>query len=448
MGAYLSARFREAVEKGRQLGLNICLHPETEVLDLWKEGTRLGLRGRSVRGGSTQDIVCDAVLLATGHWFGRSACATHFPSPWPAQELLAGVPPGETAAVLGSSLSAVEVALTLTSDGEFRQHADGRLVYCPPSRPRSVVLHSRGGLLPRVRGRVGARANLFFTCERLRELIAESPGAVSLRDVFGLLDRELTLAYGRSVDWDVVLGRAGCGALERLRRDIESALRGDGPNGELIWQTVLHQVFPVARDLYLSLAAEERRRFDRLYTTVFFMHAATQPPVNARKLLALMECGLVRLVALGSDYRLERDAVTGEHVLSYRDSGGRLHRDAYRLLIDARGQPRSIVLNDLPLIRRLVRRGLVCLSEESSDTAEGRRTDVAGTACQTGSVVVEPETMRVVPEVGLTAGSPRLYAVGAMTRGQMIDASMAAGITRSAAAVAEDIVSWIASGRH
>ena len=59
--------------------------------------------------------------------------------------------------------------------------------------------------------------------------------------------------------------------------------------------------------------------------------------------------------------------------------------------------------------------------------------------------MINPRTHRVIQENA--AGLPHipLYAVGAMTRGQMIDASMAYGLIRSTAAVADDLLSLLSS---
>ena len=43
----------------------------------------------------------------------------YFFSPWPAQELRRRVPVGKKVAIIGTSLSAIETLLTLSSEGEF-----------------------------------------------------------------------------------------------------------------------------------------------------------------------------------------------------------------------------------------------------------------------------------------------------------------------------------------
>jgi hypothetical protein len=283
-------------------------------------------------------------------------------------------------------------------------------------------------------------------------MIAEKPMRLRLSDVFQLLDKELFTAYGAAFDWAAVTTTPADPA-EQLRQAIRNAKYGDGPDGELIWQTVLVEIFPVARDLYLNLSLDERRRFDRNFTTAFFMHAATQPVLNAEKLLALIEGGFVRVERLGRDYRLHREP-SGGYQFRYRDPQGRERRADHRYIVNARGQPRSVETDPAELTRNLLRRGVVRVEERRDMDAQplfGVDTGPAhpnGQAIyRTGSILIEPETHRVVRDIADGTGSTDspLFAVGAMTRGQMIDASMADGISRSTAAVVEHLTDVLTS---
>ena len=430
MGAYLKSRFKGAAETARSIGISVELCADREVIDLCPEEQQYRIVTRAADG-TSEVHKADAVLLATGHWFETSDNDRYVPSPWPAARLLHTIPEGQQVGVIGSSLSAVEVVLTLTSDGRFTREADGALTYAPPPSPRKLTLLSRNGLLPRVRGRIGQSANRYLTCDVIRRLIQERPGAIKLASVFELLDRELTAAYGSATDWEALIHPTGTAA-ETLRQDIHNARNGDGPDGELIWQTVLVEIFPVVRALYLNLTLAERERFDRKFNTLFFMHAATQPVINAEKLLALMEAGIVSIVRLGETYQFNLHGPGGPFEFSYTDPQGGAHRDTYQYVVNACGQPRSVASDPAELPRNLRQRGLI-------HTGESR----IPPAYKTGSIVIDPLTHRVIPKTA--EGLPRLplYAIGAMTRGQMIDASMAQGLIRSTAAAAEDLLSLL-----
>jgi len=68
-----------------------------------------------------------------------------------------------------------------------------------------------------------------------------------------------------------------------LEQDIDRTVKGEGPAGELVRQTVLVQIFPLERERYLSLSASERRLFDQHFNSLISGHAATQPLKQCRK---------------------------------------------------------------------------------------------------------------------------------------------------------------------
>jgi hypothetical protein len=140
---------------------------------------------------------------------------------------------------------------------------------------------------------------------------------------------------------------------------LEDARHGDGPDGELVWQTVLHQSFDMVREIYLRLALEDRERFDKTYTSLFFTHAATQPAINAEKMLALMKSRLVEVFKLGRNYQFVKNDTKDDWEFIYQDSNGETKTDAYRYVVNARGQAKSIQTDPSPLTKNLLKRGIV-----------------------------------------------------------------------------------------
>ncbi len=432
MGEYLKSQLDDAVARGKKLGISIKVRNKCEVIDLWLGDSQIYLTA-TVNQERKEDIgPFQGALLATGHWSESRQLENYFSSPWPAEKLRSAIPPGAAVGVIGSSLSAIETALTLTADGQFHRHSSGKLIFKKPSLSRTLTLFSRSGLVPHVRGRIGSRRNRYFTCARLQELIEDHRGQVRLDEIFDLLDHELSDAYGASIDWQQVTAPEAAPA-DLLRQNIDRARTGDGPGGELVWQTVLVQVFPIVRELYLALSENERQRFNREFNTLFFMHAATQPAINAEKLLALMESGVVEVVKLGKDYRFVHNESSHQFEFHYDTQGGQSRCATFPYCVDARGQPRSIDTDSSELIRNLRQRGLVQI--ESGD-GEG------GQSRARGSILIDPCTHQVLQpdsENGKKSAL-QLFAVGAMTRGQIIDASMALGLARSTETVAKLLI--------
>jgi uncharacterized NAD(P)/FAD-binding protein YdhS len=242
MGEYLKTRFQEAAQLARQLGLTVRLYPGTEVVDLKLNGNRICLSVKTLGSGDLFQRDADRVLLATGHWFATDDQDRYFASPWPAEKLLSRIPKGAKVAVIGTSLSAIETLLTLTSEGKFDRSPTGELVYVPAENFRTFCLYSRRGLLPKVRGRMGTRRNKFLNRENLDRLLTEARGKLTLDAIFDLLNADLKDAYGHPIDWREIIDPNGSPA-ELLQGYLKDAIEGDGPQGELVWQTVLHQSF-------------------------------------------------------------------------------------------------------------------------------------------------------------------------------------------------------------
>jgi uncharacterized NAD(P)/FAD-binding protein YdhS len=362
--------------------------------------------------------------------------------------LLDSIPPNAKIAVIGTSLSAIETLLTLTSDGSFVRSDSGELSYKPSAVSRKFVLYSRRGLLPKVRGKMGNHKNRFLNRENLDRLLSENRGNLKLEPIFDLLNSELEAAYGHPIDWHEIVKPTGKPE-DLLQGYIRDAVIGDGPDGELIWQTILHQSFSMVRDVYLNLALAERKRFDENYNSVFFTHAATQPVINAEKLLALMKAGLVEVVKLGKNYQLIKDEVTDHYEFVHKDDRGDIKSDAYKYVINARGQEKSIETDPSALAYNLIKSGTVLIEELRSVDCPSRNSDhvcpdpeTAGETYKTGSIWIDPYSHFIIQRDSddEPTTSNTIYAVGAMTRGQIIDASMAREIVRATSKIAADII--------
>lgn len=441
MGDYLRARFMESVETARGLGCSVFLYSHCEVLEASEKGEKLTLRIKELAGGGIFFLEADRVLLATGHWFNPSSDARCFSSPWPARALLEGIPQGARVAVLGSSLSAVDAVLTLTSEGEFFRAPSGELAYRCPSPPRTVALCSRKGILPKVRGKMGHYKNRFLTqgnVERLLKTCVEEP---ALEGLFRLLRLDLEAVYGHPIPCSEIMSPA-LPPIENLERDLKKAEEGDGPQGELLWQTVLHQSFFMAREVYLHLPADDKMRFEKQHSTLFFSYAAPIPPVVAEKLLALLKSGTVQISKLGEAYSILKDAAGMGYEILFRGQQGETRRDGYDYLVDARGQERSFAKNPSELAGNSLRSGLVHLERLRLGTRNAPRRageiEKGETVYHSGSLWIDPETQRVLrmKAAGSMTPSRCLYAAGIMTRGQILDASTARGCTWSASKVA------------
>ncbi len=437
MGEYLTTRFFEAVALARQMGMTLEHHGGTAVVDLQPDSGKFRLSCQTTGTGKTSVIEAAQVLIATGHWQKQRHDPFFFPSPWPAQTLRQRIPMGVKVGIIGTSLSAIETLLTLTSEDRFTRSESGDLTYLPPKDTRTFSLFSRKGLLPKVRGRTGAYRNQFFRPEILEKILADNTNPQPWKAVFDRLDTELHHVYGHPFNWDDIFNPSGPPETV-LAHSIQDAVHGDNPKGDVRWQTVLSQGIDAVKQVYLRLTPEQRRLFEKQYGSAFFTHAATQPIVNAEKLLALIRTGIVEIIRLGDSYRLLKDAPEARFVFVYTDREGHTRKHPCSYLVDARGQKKSILTDPSSLTQSMVAQGIVLtktsrLDHRADDPSSGGSNLPQDSPQDTGSIWIDPETHQVMQrgDDGRAGPADSLYAVGAMVRGQILDASMAASLVRS-----------------
>jgi hypothetical protein len=176
-----------------------------------------------------------------------------------------------------------------------------------------------------------------------------------------------------------------------------------------------------------------------------------------------MKKGILKVVKLGSDYGFHKQPGTGRFEFRYEDAIGEKKREMFDWVVDARGQERSFEKNTSKLAKNLLSSGTVQIEEliEVDRTIASGRLSVGDEnrvmngfekdpqnrtyAYRTGALLIDPETHGIIKrdKEGTDRISEKIYAVGAMTRGQIIDASTAYGCARSTAKIADRLIKHI-----
>nr|WSW43171.1 FAD/NAD(P)-binding protein [Streptomyces sp. NBC_01001] len=331
---------------------------------------------------------------------------------------LSAIAPGTPVGVIGLGLSFFDVmaALTVGRGGRFTDQGNGKLAYRPSGAEPVIVAGSRSGLPLPARGRnqkppTYSYPPVLFTPERVRRGHPEGPldfrsqvlpwlraemdlvyYGTALRSRYGADVRERFIAKAASAaagtevpDVSAIAARFGVGdlppldldALARpfettefaspssyddtlrdvLERDLGHAVRGNVDSPLKAALDVMRDCRWVLRTLvdFSGLAgASHREDFLGWYVPRASFLAAGPPEVRIRQVLALIDCGLLRLVGPRTEFRT--DPAEGRFVLSSpRVAGSQIAVDT---LIDAR-IPNPDVRTDLsPLTGALRERGV------------------------------------------------------------------------------------------
>ncbi|AJT63456.3 hypothetical protein T261_1771 [Streptomyces lydicus] len=336
----------------------------------------------------------DDVILCLGSLPARdvyrlSGAPGYLHQPYPVQQSAHAVPHGGEVLVLGSGLTAIDVAL------ELGRRTDGV----------RVTLGSRSGALPDVRCDLGAGDCARELVEDVRRMFAQRE-TISLKDLAGLLDGELS-RRGTTLREALrpFLARTGGDELLRTR------LGEPGPAAAV--QRCIVALTPWYSRLWRALDRASGKAFTRRYSRVFTCLRSPMPPVNARRLLALADSGRLSFRAGILDVRAE-----DRHFRAlYR--GGQERR--YDVVVNATGRGIDVsAARPGTLVETLTRSGFA-------------------RPHPLGGLDVDPDTNEVLDACGVPI--PRLHIVGDLSSGVHFHTSSMEYAATQAGRVAERVAS-------
>jgi hypothetical protein len=476
-----------------EFGVTVTLYAGSEAVAMQEEA-RGNLFSVTIAAGGV--IHARFVVLATGYWQADDplvSLAGYHATPWPAAWLqrmvLGGHPAGveRRVLVLGTYLTGIDAVLSLAvAHGSFRTDRAGRLTFdAPPGL--QLVLASRRGLLPGVWGGEPAPPDLRVFGDEALGALRIGPmhdGFLPLRVAMRLVGEELALAEPGNAAAAVLGSRVSLDHAVRglwrafgqpsthssVVRDICTVTASADLHGHwttarrLARQTVLFGCLPSISEASHALCAEDQVVFDSWLKPLFFSAAMPMPLDSAMRIEAMFRAGCLEVMALGGCFTLEvRPDGRPGIVLRYRDRAGRPRHRGFTDVVNARGQCQAIEGNPSPLIRGLVRSGIVQPAlrrfRARPDAAHAGRVAVAyhdvhrgidGQAyLRGGGIYVNPKTCEVIPrgvaDMHHTSRSPRaMFAMGPTLCGQFIDAQSIGQVQRDAGRIVTAITRRLA----
>ncbi|GEM_PF-965247 len=372
-GMYLEDLYKNALKQAEDHGINIEIFNE-EALDVTenKDSVVVWSDGKSRE--FNQTVLCLGNQPPT---FGRELKGVpgYFHHAWPEKNITDNIPNDEEVYVIGSSLTAVDVFITLQEKGH--------------SGPIHFV--SRQGVLPKVRTFAEAYDLQFLTPENIQCLTENGQKELSLEDVSQLFMKEFKAAGAAVPNIDEILSIPLDSPKEILKQDVKIA-----EQEHVEYFSVLKAADEVIGHVWNAISLKDRERFDAHYRTLWNAYDYPMPMQNARKILNALENG--QLSVDGGFRSLEYDPKSKEFLLTCADKD-KTQPPAVRrarFVINATGQGMSLEKLESPIVQNALDSGTI-------------------TPHLLGGVNVDFST----GAVGNARGqySNRIYAVGSLTRG-------------------------------
>lgn len=362
LGGYLRSQLGKLVDRAEAAGHELRVLNRTEAVDVARLAR--GFRVTALQSGQMLSLTADAVILATGHvWPEDQPEHGTYASPWPSAKLHA-LPP-EKIGILGSSLSGIDAALSIaTQHGRFED--DGRSYRRDPAAAGlKISLLSRKGLLPEADFWCPIPHIPLSICtpDRL-EALARQPD-LTVAEMFDLVRQEIT---HNDPDYAAEMGletlteddfaaayfapRLGKDQFALAAANLADVERNAQAEHTVPWRYTILRLHEAMAPLVTRLSERERARFADLLAPVFIDNYAAVPPRTIRRLLALAEAGVLEVLAIGDDARIEGTTAPGPTIIRTAEE-----TLSFPYFVDARGQA-TLKAADLPFPTLLEQLGL------------------------------------------------------------------------------------------
>lgn len=353
-GQYLSAQFDELQKQAKDKGIPFEVHYNSTVTDIIDYPTQ-GLVYVEIDGG--QKFGFDQVIICTGHNWPikhEGVVPNYFDSPYPPVKLALKL--DHPVAIKGSSLTAVDAIRTLARhNGTFDKDKHGVVFYTldKESPNFKMVLHTRHGMLPAVRFHLEdshLSNDSLLTKEELAAHIAANNGFLSLDYVF---ERDFKLPikekepafYQKIKDMrleefvDAMMDlRERLDPFQLLQAEYTEAEKSIKRRESVYWKEMLGVLSFALNYPAKHLSAEDMLRLQLTLAPLISIVIAYIPQSSSEELLALHHAGVLELIGVGKDSRVEADSKSGA-TYHFTDEGGQAQAVYFKTYVDCVGQP-------------------------------------------------------------------------------------------------------------
>lgn len=322
-GKYLREVFVASQKIAKQNGMSLS-HIRETIVDINKNKNYLVTTDRD------RKIEYDFVILCVGNnsvadLYHLKNKAGYIHNPYPMKESLKEIPQHESIAILGSSLTAIDVATSL-----LKHHHKG-----------SIHFYSRSGSFPSVRGKPVSHQMKFITQSSLNQL-KKRKEKITIKDVIKMLRLELA---NINEDWRQIFTSFAVDSFpEFLEKEIHLA-QSTRP-----WQAVLMATNEVVENYWHALAEKDKKLFLSKYNSFWMAKRAPIPILNARKIYQGVKQGIIQLKK-------------GIHHIAPNHDGflisSKQEQSQYQWIVNATGATHDIQLSGSALLNNLSQKGYI-----------------------------------------------------------------------------------------
>ncbi len=361
-GQYLEAQFDLLQKQARKIGIKTHLQCNTTVIDIIDD---IETEIVKVITAEAEEFYFDTVIICTGHnWPKKNEGKVEgwFDSPYPPAKLARKT--NCPVAIKGASLSAIDVVRTLARcNGSFAYNGKDIPSYQvhEESKGFQMVMHSLDGLLPAIRFHLEdshLSKESLLTEEEVRESKKANGGFIPLDYIFDhnflqplrkqnpeFYEKVKDLSLEEFVDYVMDL-REKLDAFTLFKAEYEEAERSIKRQQSVYWKEMLAVLSYAMNYPAKHLSAEDMIRLKKKLMPLIAIVIAFVPQSSCREMIALYDAGILSLVAVDKESKVE-PAENGGAVYTFANEAGEIQTRHYKMFVDAVGQP-PFMYKDFP----------------------------------------------------------------------------------------------------
>ncbi|WP_100617843.1 FAD/NAD(P)-binding protein [Bacillus cereus] len=266
-GEYLKYVFEKSIQRAlkKNIKINIKYNEVTNILKRDKKYV--------VMTSDKETEEFDQVLICIGStrlndFYNLNEKSQYIYNPYPFKEKMSFIPNNSKVAILGSSLTAIDICLALKENGHRGK----------------IDMLSRRGELPSVRGEIKPYQLKYLNRDSLMQILLIRNGEITLRDIVRLIKEEFSVL---NLDWKYIFSPNYKDT--NIKKKLEAEIRNSQMQGA--WQSILLAMNGIIEEYWYFLSEKDKKLYIERYDSIFQSRRNPMPVNNAIKILNFLNDG-------------------------------------------------------------------------------------------------------------------------------------------------------------